>query len=134
MKIELRRVGMWMLAAWLVLPGMTGCKTMEAVEPGSPELAEDTPPAVATTEVMVGRIVKVDRRYGYVIVRCESLPVTGEDAVVYHQDKPVAKLHLSGPARPPFVAADILDGRPQKEDAVKVIRTRKADASAEGKE
>lgn len=134
MKTELRHVGLWMMVALLALTCMTGCKTMEAAEPGAPELTESSPPAVATTELMVGRIVKVDRRYNYVIVKCESLPVTGEDAVVYHKDKQVAKLHLSGPARPPFVAADILDGRPQKEDAVKVIRTRKADASAEGKE
>ena len=132
MKTELRHGTIWlmMITAMLALPHMTGCKTAETAEPGAVELT-GAPPAVEATEVMVGRIVQVNRRYSYVIVKCESLPALDQDAVVYHKDKPIAKLHLSGPTRPPFVAADTLDGRPQKEDAVKVIRTRKADASAE---
>ncbi len=121
-----------MAMACLLLPAVTGCRTPDAA---GPEAVVATPAVgVATNEIMVGRIAQVNRRYNYVIIKCESLPVTGEDAVVYHKDKPVGKLHISGPARPPFVAADILDGRPQKEDAVKVIRTRKAEASAEAKE
>lgn len=132
MKTELRHGTTWLcvMAALLVLPCIMGCRTPGAAESGAVELT-GVPPAVETTEVMVGRIVKVDRRYSYVIVKCESLPSLDQDAVVYHKDKQIAKLHLSGPTRPPFVAADILDGRPQKEDAVKVIRTRKADAAAE---
>ena len=121
-----------MALACLLLPAVTGCSTPDAA---GPDAMVPAPAAgVATNEIMVGRIAQVNRRYSYVIIKCESLPVTGEDAVVYRKDKPVGKLHISGPARPPFVAADILDGRPQKEDAVKVIRTRKMEASPEAKE
>ncbi|OQW97808.1 MAG: hypothetical protein BWK77_00840 [Verrucomicrobia bacterium A1] len=97
----------------------SGCRTL----PEAP--APTVPPPVLLT---VGRVLSVNAERGYVVVECGSLPSPGEEAKVFRGEQAVALLRISGPSRPPFVTADIVDGQPQPGDTVKVFRTRGAAA------
>jgi hypothetical protein len=75
--------------------------------------APPPPPAIA------GEIIHVDNAFGFVILRCAVLPSTEKEAKVVRDDKIVGRLGITGPIRPPFMAADILEGTPQIGDRVR---------------
>jgi hypothetical protein len=114
----MRRAGV-MVGLAILLSG--GCRTPP---PGSPATTVPPPPVLLT----VGRVLNVNAARGYVVVECGSLPSPGEEAKVFRSDEVVARLRISGPSRPPFVTADIVDGQPQPGDTVKVLRKRGAAA------
>jgi hypothetical protein len=107
--------------AVLLLTLSAGCRTPPApVQPPPPP-----------SWFMLGRIMHVNDGSRYVVVRCGGLPSPGEEATVFRGGQPVGRLRFSGPSRPPFATADVVEGRPQEGDAVKVLRQRSASAQSE---
>jgi hypothetical protein len=78
------------------------------------EKAPPPPPPPVAAE-----IIHVDPDFGFAILRCAVLPSAEKEAKVYRGDEIVGRLGLTGPVRPPFAAADILDGSPQIGDRVR---------------
>ena len=103
-----------------------GCTTSN---PTSVSEAERT---FETYEVAVGSVIRVNPSYGYVVVKCASLPSLGEEATVYQDREAKGRLRINGPMRVPFVIADVLDGSVSTGDTVRVARKRSA--SAPGRE
>jgi hypothetical protein len=84
-------------------------------------------------ELIIGRVLHVNTNYNYVILQCGSLPSTAEEAKVYREDAVVARLKISGFDRFPFVAADVIDGRPRKGDVVKQAMKKYKRAPGDGR-
>ena len=115
----------WRFVTGLLVLTLAGCRT-----PSAPRASAAPPPPVLLT---VGHVLHVNAPRGYAVLQCGSLPSPGEEARVFRGEQPVARLRISGPNRPPFVTADILDGQPLEGDAVKVFRQRGAAAPSEVK-
>ncbi|HOW98308.1 MAG TPA: hypothetical protein P5567_00135 [Kiritimatiellia bacterium] len=67
----------------------------------------------------VGRVVRVNAAQRFVIVQCERLPSEGDTLTLYRGKEPAGRLRATGPFRPPYVAADVLEGAPERGDAVR---------------
>jgi hypothetical protein len=72
-------------------------------------------------ELTIGRVMHVNTNYSYVILQCGSLPSPGEEAKVYRGNAVVARLDINNSDHFPFVAADVIEGRPQEGDSVKQV-------------
>lgn len=122
----------WKEYIWVLSVGcsVAGCRTA----PG-PAAAAAEPAEPVYVEVVAGRVMHVNGREGHVILECASLPSAGEEAKVYRGEELVGRLRVSGPGRFPFVAADILEGRPREGDLAKrMVRKGAAAPSNGGKE
>ena len=84
-------------------------------------------------ELTIGRVLRVNTNYNYVILQCGSLPSTAEEAKVCRGDTVVARLKISGSDRFPFVAADVIGGRPQQGDVVKQVMKKYARTPDDGR-
>lgn len=83
-------------------------------------------------ELTIGRILHVNTNYDYVILQCGSLPSPGEEAKVCCGNAIVARLKINSPDRFPFVAADVIEGRPQEGDSVKQVMKKYARSPDDG--
>ena len=87
--------------ALLVLAG--GCAApAPAPDPGRP--------------VPEGEIVSVNEGAGFVVTRVEVLPDAGQEATVFDQGNVVGRIRFTSILRPPYVAADLVEGRPRRGD------------------
>ena len=77
--------------------------------------------ATVLIELTIGRVFHVNTNYNYVILQCGSLPSWSEEAKVLRGTSVVARVKINRPDRFPFVAADVLDGRPREGDSVKQV-------------
>lgn len=108
-----RVVGLFLLVA-----ALAGCRT--AARKGHRTVVAPAP--VSEVELVAGRVAQVNERLGYAVIQCGHLLSDGEEVKVYRDDKVVALLRVTGPARAPFTVADVLRGAPQAGDMVRVIR------------
>lgn len=88
--------------------------------------------APVLVELTIGRILHVDTNYSYVILQCGSLPSPGEEAKVCRGNAVVARLTINSLDRFPFVAADVIEGRPQEGDSVKQVMKKYARSPDDG--
>ena len=105
------------------LPAATADGPVEPMAGAAAEREVEMPreaPAEAGREVTaaVGEVVRVNSTDEYVIVDCQRLPSTGEEAKVYRDKWPVGTIRFSGPMHRPFAAADIVSGQLQRGDLV----------------
>ncbi len=77
--------------------------------------------AVKEVEFTIGRVMHVNAAYGYVIIRCGSLPSADGEAKVCREGAVVARVKINGSERFPFVAADVVEGEPREGDTVKQV-------------
>ena len=96
------------------MAGLVSCRTAPKKNPS----AEDKPAAAAAPLQIAGEILHVNPTYQYVVIRCAVLPSGVEEAKVYREQTGVGRVRLTGPAHPPFVIADIVDGSPRVGDRV----------------
>ena len=73
----------------------------------------------------VGRVMQVNPRQGYVILRCAVLPSEGEEVTIVRDEKEVARARVTGPQHPPYFSADVLSGEPHRGDRVRQQANRK---------
>ena len=76
-------------------------------------------PALSTSPPIVGRVLRVNPRWAFVIVRCESLPLPGEELTIYRQRQDIGRVRVTEPVRYPFAVADLLTGEPRRGDVVR---------------
>lgn len=84
-------------------------------------------------EFTIGRVLHVNTNCSYVILRCGSLPSPGEEAKVCRGNVVVARLKINSSDRFPFVAADVIEGRPQEGDSVKQVMKKYARSPDDGR-
>lgn len=119
-----RHSGLFSLSAAACLV-LAGCRT--------PAPAVVAPPAhtpLPRVWTRVGEILHVNPAGGHVVLRCESLPLPGEEGRVFRGDELVARVRISGPERMPFVVAETAEGDPREGDVVKVLREKRTDSAA----
>lgn len=71
---------------------------------------------------LTGEIVRVNARGGYVIAKCSVLPSPGEEATVIRGNQPVGRIRFSKDVRPPYAAADLIEGRALAGDRWRIAR------------
>ena len=92
----------------LALAAAGGCRSPRPESPPAPP-----PPAAIGPR---GEVIRVNEQHRYVVLRCEVLPSGPEQATLYRNGRPVGRILVNGPARPPFAIADVLEGKPQPGD------------------
>ena len=65
-------------------------------------------------------VAYVNEAQGYVVLRAKVLQNANGEATVRRGTNEVARLRVGGPARPPWLTADILSGHPQPRDRVEM--------------
>ncbi len=104
---------------------IAGC----AQSPAASRRVRSVPPDVAqgSTNVTVvpvvaitGKVVLVDRKGGFVVLRLAPMlsPFKDTRLFVYHNGKKTAELRISGPQQDVNTVADIMAGDPQPNDLV----------------
>jgi len=88
------------------LLALAGCRTPAPTQPAR--------------AVAFGDVLRFHEQERFVVVFCEVLPSPGDEATVSRDDQPVARIRFTGPARPPYATADVLDGWPQRGDRFRV--------------
>jgi hypothetical protein len=76
-------------------------------------------PPAAAAPAFVGRVLRFNAAERFVILQCERLPFAGQTLKLYRGKEPAGVLRANGPFRPPFVAADVVEGVPQQGDTVR---------------
>lgn len=114
----MRRGPAWIL---IVALGLPGCKA-----------PMPTPGPAPAAPAFVGRVVRVNTQGQFVIVQCERLPSEGETLKLYRGKEPAGRLRATGPFRLPYVAADVLEGAPERGDAVRAEARSAAERETSG--
>lgn len=91
-----------------LLLALPGCKS-------APTKSSPPPPIVAA-----GEILRVNAAERLVVVRAAVLPEAGQEATVLGKEGVVGRIRFTAALRPPYGAAEILEGRPQRGDQFRV--------------
>lgn len=97
-------------------------KVMPPVVQTQPRPAAETNAPPRTPPVAWAEIAYVNKAQGYVVLRAKVLQSATGEATVWRGTNEVARLKVDGPARPPWLTADILSGNPQIRDRVEMKR------------
>ncbi len=117
----------WITIGRTVLWGLLGCGLFQGCGTATPdpivfvdkELRDEAEPLGAGTHG-IGMVENVDTDGMFLILKCtSSLPKPDEQVRIYRSHLEVATASVLDMINPPFVAARILEGRPQRGDVVK---------------
>ena len=109
----------------IIAPGfLVSCRTLDQAPP---PVLPPSPAVSLNSGVDVGSVAHVNPDDGYVILRCAVLPYDQEELKVYRNGMAVGRLRVSGPQKPPFFAADILEGHPRQGDRAQRTATNARD-------
>jgi len=116
----MKRAGLIFLAVLAVL--LTGCGLLGKKQP------DDTPEATLPT--WVGKIVMVDATHRFVLIEGGMLARMAPDAdlLAFRERRRTASLRLTAESRPPYLAADIIEGLPAIGDTVALDESRPPEA------
>ena len=107
----------------LVAVTLVGCHALKAKKsPGTPpsSSAAATNAPARPVQTAWAEVAFVNAAQGYVVLRAKVLQSAAGAATVWRGTNEVARLKVGGPARPPWLAADILSGHPQPRDRVEM--------------
>lgn len=93
----------------IVLLPSAGCWTTQIKKRDAP------PPPLAA-----GEILRVNEAERLVVVRAAVLPEAGQEATVFGKEGVVGRIRFTSALRPPYTAAEILEGRPRRGDQFRV--------------
>jgi len=114
------------LVALLAAAGLTGC----GLWPKKP--GDDIPEA--TLPMWVGRVVMVDAAHRFALIETVG-PVRlqpGARLLAFRDAGRTAVLELTSESRPPYLAADLLEGTPALDDRVALDESRPLDEPSPG--
>jgi len=111
-----RRAGQVWRAGGALLLLAAGCRTPRPPPPAPPAAATAAAPAT----VFRAEVELVNAGQRYVILRTKGLPIAAGEAIVLRGTNQVGRVLITGPARPPRLAADILSGAPRVGDQVRL--------------
>jgi len=111
----------------VLLPLLTasGCTVLQPLlGPREPEIPEATLPA------WIGRVVMVDTTHRFVLVDtgASAAPSAGAEVLTLRDKRKTSVLRVTGEARPPYVAMEILDGEPALGDQAAIDESGNAPA------
>jgi len=106
-----------LLLTW-ALVGCHGLKPKTSV-PHPPAPAATNAPA-RPVQTAWAEIAYVNAAQGYVVLHAKVLQSAAGEATVWRGTNEVARLRVGGPARPPWLTADIVSGHPQPRDRVEM--------------
>lgn len=102
---------------------LVGCHALKAKKSsGTPSssLGVTTNAPARPVQTAWAEIAYVNAAQGYVVLRAKVLQSAAGEATVWRGTNEVARLKVGGPARPPWLTADILSGHPQPRDRVEM--------------
>lgn len=67
-----------------------------------------------------GEILRVNEAERFVVVRAAVLPEPGQEATVFDWEGVAGRIRFTTELRPPYMAADIVEGRPRRGDRFRV--------------
>ena len=111
-----------------------GCHSAKVPQPAAPTSPSATkapaPPKPIIAWAEVASVNAVDR---YVVLHAKGLISVSGEATVWRGTNEVARLRVSGPARPAWLTADILSGHPQPGDRVelRIIKNIKSESGGQ---
>jgi hypothetical protein len=108
---------------FLVAVTLMGCHALKAKKTQGTQqslspAATNAPPREVKTAW--AEVAYVNAAQGYVVLRAKVLQSASGEATVWRGTNEVARLRVGGPARPPWLTADILSGHPQPRDRVEM--------------
>lgn len=104
----------------VIAAGLLSCATAPPEDPVDALWADIVRQMEQRGEVsVIGSIVAVNPRDGFVILQCRVLPKAGQQAKVYNDGAMVALLTITNERAYPYVCADIEAGEPLRGDIVK---------------
>lgn len=111
----------------VLLPLLTasGCTVLQPLlGPREPEIPEATLPA------WIGRVVMVDTTHRFVLVDtgASAAPSAGAEVLTLRDKRKTSVLRVTGEARPPYVAMEILEGEPALGDQAAIDESGNAPA------
>ena len=115
--------------AILLLALLVSCRTPR---PPPHVVTGPAPSCAAAERPFRGEVVLVNERLRYLIVRSTLLPSGPVEAKVFRGTNEVGRVRITGPARPPLVAADLLRGQPQVGDRVQGVGETKRTLESRG--
>lgn len=92
----------WIIAASII--ALAGCRSV-------PPPADNAPRPVPG-----GEVVRVNEAEGLVVTRAAVLPEAGQEAKVFSEEGEVGRIRFTSALHFPYVAAEILEGRPRRGD------------------
>lgn len=102
----------WSRAGWLlVLLALAGVGCRSA----APKQPDPLPPVPGT-----GYVVRVNEAERLVVVHAAVLPEAGQEATVSGRDGEAGRIRFTSVLSPPYMAAEILEGRPRRGDQFQV--------------
>ena len=120
-RATLRRGRYGAIPALLVMAALAGCHGLKAkrVASAQPQAAATNAPPRAP-QTAWAEVAYVNAAQGYVVLRAKVLQSAAGEATVWRGTNEVARLKVGGPARPPWLTADIVSGHPQPRDRVEM--------------
>jgi hypothetical protein len=121
---RLQQTGKFVVPTLLVALLLAGCHGLKArkVAGAPPPTAATNAPAARAAQTAWAEVAYVNKAQGYVVLRAKVLQSAAGEATVWRGTNEVARLKVAGPARPPWLTADILSGNPQIRDRVEMKR------------
>ena len=113
----------WLRAVPTLLVALTlmGCHALSAKKtPSAPPAPAATNAPARAVQTAWAEIAYVNAAQGYVVLRAKVLQSAAGEATVWRGTNEVARLRVGGPARPPWLTADIVSGHPQPRDRVEM--------------
>ena len=104
-----------------VAAGLAGCGLLGKKQPDTPE---------ATLPTWVGRIVMVDTTHRFVLIDAGAPALLEEQArlLAFRDRRVTAVLEPTAESRPPYVAANIVEGAPASGDMVALDESREPES------
>jgi len=116
-----RRVWLRAVPVLLLAGALVGCHTLSAKKaPGTPPAPAATNAPARPVQTAWAEIAYVNVAQGYVVLHAKVLQSAAGEATVWRGTNEVARLRVGGPARPPWLTADIVSGHPQPRDRVEM--------------
>ena len=109
----------------------SGCHSAKVPQPAAPTSTSATnAPAPPKPIIAWAAVASVNAVDNYVVLHAKGLISVSGEATVWRGTNEVARLRVSGPARPAWLTADILSGHPQPGDRVelKIIKNQKSES------
>ncbi len=104
--------------AAMALTGLSSCQTVSPVDAlGHPEWMRDLDSDFLLSPT--GEVLYINHEQSYVILQSTVMPQAHEEFRLFRNGEHVGRVRISERSRPPFVAADILEGVPESGDIIR---------------
>lgn len=98
--------------------GLVSCRTVSPADAlGHPEWVRELDADFPLSPS--GEVLYINREHAYVILRSAVMPSAQEELNLYRDGERVGRVRVTERSRPPFSAADIIEGEPEPGDVIR---------------